>query len=609
MRQKYQQPGARLTGRERCRFRVWAPNARTVDLHLVCPRDEMLPMERAGSGYFELELEGVGPGARYLYRLDGTRERPDPASHLQPLGVHGPSEVVDPSYPWGDDDWAELPLERYVIYELHVGAFSPEGTFAGVEQQLPRLAELGVTALELMPVAPFPGERNWGYDGVYPHAVQLSYGGPTGLKRLVDACHRHGLALILDVVYNHLGPEGNYLWDFGPYFTDRYRTPWGDAVNFDGPHSDEVRAYFIASALRWIDEFHVDALRLDALHAIFDFSARTFLEELAAAVHETTRPGRRAQLIGESDLNDTRLIRPRDRGGFGLDAQWSDDLHHALHSLLTGERRGYYCDFGELEHLARALRDGYAYSGQYSQFRRRRHGNDPRDEPARRFVVCCQNHDQVGNRMRGDRLAALVDLESQKLAAVTVLLSPYVPLIFMGEEYGETAPFLYFVSHGDPELVQAVQEGRRAEFAEFQEGGEPPDPQAEQTFLRSRIDPRREEGGPLHRLYRTLLGLRRDHPVLRHPSKTRHEVSELEGAEGLLVRRWHEQDQLALLLHFGPMPGHVTIDLPDGDWRPLLHTAAARWDGPGSDVSRALRRGAVVELSPRSALLLERDGD
>ena len=339
---------------------------------------------------------------------------------------------------------------------------APEGTFDGAIAQLDRLCDLGVTAVELMPVSQFSGARNWGYDGVYPFAVQASYGGALGLKRFVDECHARGLAVVLDVVYNHVGPEGNYLRDFGPYFTDQYRTPWGDALNFDGPGSDQVRDFFLANALMWQTDFHIDALRLDAVHAIKDTSAYPFLAELADVCREhAAKLGRKFYLIAESDQNDARLVRSSEKGGHGLDAVWSDDYHHAVHCLLTGEREGYYQDFGELEHLALAYSDGFTYAGQHSPFRDRRHGNSAIDLEPWRFVVCCQNHDQIGNRARGERLPSLCDWESVKLAAGLVLLSPHVPLLFMGEEYGETAPFLYFVSHQDPALVEAVRQGRR----------------------------------------------------------------------------------------------------------------------------------------------------
>ncbi len=385
--------------------------------------------------------------------------------------------------------WRGTPLRRYIFYELHVGTFTPEGTFDGVADQLDELAALGITAVELMPVAQFPGERNWGYDGVYPFAVQSSYGGPAGLKRLVDACHRKGLAVVLDVVYNHLGPEGNYLAEFGPYFSDLYRTPWGAPLNFDGPHSDEVRRFFIENALYWITEFHIDALRLDAVHAIRDFSARPFLEELGRTVHlKSSDLGRRVYLIAESALNDTRLIRPAELGGMGLDAQWNDDFHHALHAVVTGERQGYYGDFGKFEQLLKALREGFVYSGEVFRIPQA----PPRQllprHPADRLVVFAQNHDQVGNRRRGDRLTLSLPEEALKMTAGVILLSPYLPLLFMGEEYGETAPFPFFISHSDPDLIEAVRKGRRAEWSSTEGTDEAPDPQDEKTFTSAKLN-------------------------------------------------------------------------------------------------------------------------
>ena len=373
--------GARYLGGGRTAFRVWAPFAEKVEVQLVAPQRGAVRMEKDGRGYFAAEAE-VPQGALYFYAING-REYPDPASRSQPRGVHGPSEVTGLDFPWRDAAWTGIELKDYIIYELHVGTFTAEGTFDAITGHLPELKALGITAVELMPVAQFPGGRNWGYDGVLPYAVQDTYGGPAGLKRLVDACHHEGLAVILDVVYNHIGPEGNHLAEFGPYFTDRYRTPWGAALNFDGPDSDEVRRFFIENALYWVADFHIDALRLDALHAILDISPYTFLEELAAAVHRRAAElGRRVYLIGESSADDARLVRPAAEGGLGLDAQWNDDFHHALHALLTGEKEGYYQDYGEVRHLVKALREGFVYSGEYSAFRRRRHGTSSRDIPA-----------------------------------------------------------------------------------------------------------------------------------------------------------------------------------------------------------------------------------
>jgi maltooligosyltrehalose trehalohydrolase len=478
------------------------------------------PMEAEPRGYFRLSRMQVPEGQRYAYRLDGGPERPDPASLWQLEGVHGPSAVVCTGrFGWTDQRWKGLELDDLVFYELHVGTFTPEGTFHAVIPRLDSLRELGVTAVELMPVGQFPGSRNWGYDGVSPYAVQDSYGGPRGLQRLIDACHARGLAVFLDVIYNHLGPEGNYLGEFGPYFTDRYKTPWGPAFNYDGPGSDAVRDYVLANARMWVEEYHADGLRVDAVHAIFDFSARHILRALKEAVDEAARrAGRRVQVIAESDLNDVRLLLPPERGGYGLDGQWSDDFHHAVHTYLTGERHGYYEDFGRVEDLARVLLEPFLVAGTYSPHRDRTHGAPAGDLAGDRFVVSIQNHDQVGNRARGDRLAALLPPPAQRLAACLMLLSPHLPLLFMGEEYGEDNPFLFFCSFEDAGLVQAVREGRRREFASFAWQGEVPDPQSEGTFSASRLSWSWPEGTPragLRRLYGDLLAARREWPALR----------------------------------------------------------------------------------------------
>jgi maltooligosyltrehalose trehalohydrolase len=573
----------------------------------------MVALSRDGRGYHDGTVEAIEPGCRYLYRLDRQKERPDPASRYQPEGVHGPSQVVDCRFCWEDDCWSGLPLREYLIYELHVGTFTGEGTFEAIVAHLEGLKELGITAIELMPVAQFPGSRNWGYDAVYPFAVQSSYGGPLGLKRLVNACHLSGLAVVLDVVYNHLGPEGNYLGDYGPYFTDRYRTPWGRAINFDGPHSDEVRHFFIQNALSWISEFHVDALRIDAVHAIMDFSAQPFLEDLAGAVKRKAEAlNRRVYLIPESALNDTRLIRSWDLGGFGLDAQWNDDFHHALHTLLTGERTGYYQDFGSIQHLVKALREGYVYSGEYSPYRQRRHGNSSRYVPAHRFVVFAQNHDQVGNRMHGERLSRLVSFEALKLAAGVVLLSPFVPLLFMGEEYGETAAFPYFTSHLDPALVEAVRQGRREEFAAFCWSGEPPDPQDEATFHQAKLDHSLRSQGDhqvLLEFHRELIRLRRATPALRHLSKEDQEVLGFEQERLLLLRRWSRRCEIAAVFQLGAKQQSVLVSLPAGRWLKQLDSAETRWSGPGATMAGEFdSRGSVsVSLPPESFVLLVRD--
>lgn len=591
-------------------FRVWAPRAEKVEVRLVSPRERLLPLSRGKNGYFSGIFEDVAPGSLYFFRLDDAKERPDPASRFQPAGVHGPSQVIAPGFPWTDRDWGGLSLRNYVIYELHVGAFTPAGTFDAVMPHLDELHDLGITAVELMPVAQFPGERNWGYDGVFPYAAQNSYGGPDGLRRLVDACHNRGLAVILDVVYNHLGPEGNYLWDYGFYFTGHYRTPWGEAVNFDGPHSDEVRRFFIENALYWISGCHVDALRLDGLHAILDSSPRPFLAELAVAVHrEAERLNRRVHLMAESDRNDVRLIRAPEVGGYGLDAHWNEDFHHALHTLLTGEQSGYYQDFGRLAQMAKAFREGFVYSGEYSPYRRRRHGSSSRGLPVEQFVVFAQNHDQVGNRLAGDRLTRLVTFEALKLAAGAVILSPFIPLLFMGEEYGETAPFHYFISHLDPALVEAVRRGRREEFAAFAWQDELPDPQSETTFRRGKLGHDLKHRGNhrvLWEFYRELLRLRREVTAFSGPDSR--EIRQDEPQKVLWVRRAGDGPETALGLNFSDRPASLAFPWPTGRWVKLIDSAEARWFGPGSSCPALLQTPTDFSLilPPYSLLLLAR---
>lgn len=596
--------GAYPLGQGRYRFSVWAPLLERVELKLLSPVQRCFTLVRDEQGYWQGEVDGIPPGpVDYLYRLHtqaGVVERPDPASRCQPYGVHGPSRVVDPHFDWQDQGWKGIPLSQWILYELHVGTFTPEGTFAALIPRLPELVELGVNVLELMPVAQFPGERNWGYDGVYPYAVQTSYGGAAGFKALVNACHQLGLAVILDVVYNHLGPEGNYLRDFGPYFTTKYHTPWGAALNFDDCHSDGVREFFLQNAEYWLEEFHLDGLRLDAVHAIYDFGARPFLQELAERVDALeARTGRPRVLIAESDLNDVRLITPREQGGYGLDAQWCDDFHHSLHTLLTGEKTGYYQDFGELEQLAKSYRESYVFSGQYSRYRARRYGNSAAGQPGSQFVVCIQNHDQIGNRMLGERLSQLTSFEGLKLAAAALLLAPMLPLLFMGEEYGEVAPFLYFVSHGDPDLVEAVRQGRRREFSAFAWQGEPPDPQAEETFLRSKLNWELKKAGHhqvLWKWYQALIRLRKTQPALQHLERDGVEVELFSGA-GLALHRRHGSQALLALFNFSPDQPVTYTQWPGGTWEKLLDSHETQWLGKGSSLP-AGSQGDLVEVPP-----------
>ena len=553
-------------------------------------------MEKDGWGYWRARIPGVLPGARYQFRLDGGDTFPDPASFSQPDGVHRPSEVVDlTGFRWDDEGWTGVPLANMILYELHVGSFSASHDFDGVIARLDYLAGLGVNAIELMPLAQFPGERNWGYDGVYPFAIQGSYGGPDGFRRLVNAAHRRGLAVVVDVVYNHFGPEGNYLAQFGPYFTDRYMTPWGSAVNVDDAWSDAVRNFFLSNAQFWLEDMRADVLRLDAVHAIKDLSAVPFvqqLKELAAAI--SLRTGRQKLLIAEIDLNDPRYILPPTRGGYGLDAQWVDEFHHALRTLLTGERRAYYEDFGGIAPLEKAFRDTYVYDGVYSHYRRRVFGAHADACPYDQFVVFSQNHDQIGNRPQGERPIHHLSPAQLRLAATTVLLSPYIPLLFMGEEYGERNPFPYFVSFEDPALIKAIREGRAAEFAGFgEEGAQIPDPESKQTFdsavLSWAIDQE------LLEFYKSLISLRKTRPALQGRTRDSMVVHPAVG-DVLVLERKIITDQVWIYLHFGE--GTAEVENSTGrTLRPVFGSSAC--------VCEPVAPGGSVRLAPWSALVFE----
>ena len=583
--------GATPSGAGRWTFRVWAPKARAVELVLA---DRTIALAREDRGYFAAGADGLHDGDRYRFRLDGSLLRPDPASRSQPDGVHGASALVDPAFAWTDAAFVAPPLRDLVVYQLHVGTFTPEGTFDAATRHFRELRDLGVNALEPLPIAQFPGTRNWGYDGAYPWSAQESYGGATGLRRFIDAAHASGLAVILDVVHNHLGPEGSYLGDYGRYLTARYETPWGPAMNFDGPDSDEVRRFFLESLLMQLREYHVDGFRIDAVHAIVDQSAHPYLAELADVVHAEARAlGRAGYVIAESALNDARVIAPRDEHGWGHDAQWSDDFHHSVHALLTGEREGYYQDYGGIAHLATTLRDGWCYQGQYSTFRRRRYGNSPRGRGPEQLVVAIQDHDQIGNRARGDRLSTLVGSEELKVAAAALLLSPFTPMLFMGEEYGETRPFQFFTSHSEPALIQGVRLGRREEFKEFAWQGEVPDPQSEETFRASILD-RSGGSAELRLLYRELLRLRATIPALRPLRPAPTAVVAGEAAIALVY------DAVAVVLSFGA----GSIELPAGPWEARLDTAEARFGGAGA--TWAGREGGHLAFSGARALLLVR---
>lgn len=547
-------------------FRVWAPVAKHVAIKFD---DAHRPLTPCGDGWWEARVEVAGPGTDYGFVLnnDGI-SLPDPRSLWQPQGVHGPSRVLDHSaFQWNDSAWQAPALKNAVIYELHIGTFTAQGTFDAAAEKFEYLKALGITHIELMPVASFPGARGWGYDGVDLFAPQEAYGGPDALKRLVNAAHAHGLAVLLDVVYNHLGPSGNYLARFGPYFTASHHTPWGDAVNFEDPGSHEVRRFFIDNAKMWLRDYHFDGLRLDAVHAYMDRSAIRFMEQLASEIRDLEREtGRSYAVIAESDLNDPRVVTERERGGYALDAQWSDDFHHALAALLTGESSGYYADFGSMADLAKALRDVFVYDGRYSAYRDNIHGKLVEGLPAWRFLGYAQNHDQVGNRAKGERLSDLVSPGRLKIAAAMALASPFVPLIFQGEEWAASSPFLFFTDH-DPELGRLVSEGRKKEFAAF--GWKPeeiPDPQAESTFTRSRLN-WDEIAEPKHAgvlgWYRELIALRQSHPEFAD-GPTEVEFSEED--------RWLKMRRGQFLVAFNIAPSTLALPI-EADTRVLLKSS------------------------------------
>ncbi|WP_254174405.1 malto-oligosyltrehalose trehalohydrolase [Planktothrix pseudagardhii] len=602
--------GANYLGENRCEFRVWSPLRETVSLKIVSPEERLIPLERDEQGYWNATVENIPPGTRYFYQLEGQFTHPDPASHSQPEGVHGASEVIDQNtFVWQDQNWKTIPLDELIVYELHVGTFTPEGTFEAIIPHLPELLDLGINAIEIMPIGQFPGDRNWGYDGVYLYAPQNSYGGVEGLKRLVNACHQQGVAVILDAVYNYFGPEGNYMAEFGPYFTERYRTAWGFAINYDQAYCQGVRQFVIENALYWLGDFHIDALRLDAADNIFDLGAKHILKELADNVAEfSQQQGRKFYLMAETDLNDAKLIRSKAVGGYGLDVHWCDDFHHAIHTVLTGENMGYYKDYGRCEQLAKSYRESFIYTWDYSPNRQRLHGESAIDCPPYQFLVFSQNHDQVGNRLLGERLTALVSYEALKLAAATVLLSPYIPLLFMGEEYGEPAPFQYFISHSDLELVEAVRKGRKADFEAFHLAGDPPDVQSREIFDQCKLNWNLKQEGKhkiLWEFYQNLIRLRRSIPALKLRDRNHQEVQCIEEDKLLIFRRWFEDQQVLCLINFSKNPVSYSPNLIGKTWHKLLDSTDEKWMGLGSNLPETLTDTSELTLVPESFVLYE----
>jgi maltooligosyltrehalose trehalohydrolase len=552
-------------------FGVWAPNVGSL---AVRTGGRTVPLAAGERGTWWGRVEGAEAGDDYLLVLDGDRERPDPRSRFQPDGVHGPSRLVDLAS--APAPFAPPALRDLVFYELHCGTFTPQGTFDAAARRVGHLVDLGVTAVEVMPVAAFPGSRGWGYDGVALYAVHAAYGGPAGFRRFVDACHDAGLAVFLDVVYNHLGPDGNYLAEFGPYFSDRSTTPWGAAVNLDGPGSDFVRGFVLDNAEQWVSGYGVDGLRLDAVHNLHDRSSVHILEELAERVH-AARPG--SVVVAESDLHQPLLV-----NGYGIDAMWADDLHHAIHVALTGETSGWYDGFQDLQALAKALESGWVFTGQFYPALDRRHGRDPVGLGGERFVVCSQNHDQVGNRAFGDRLATLVGPDLDAVASVLVACSPYLPLLFQGQEWGETRPFLFFTDHG-PELAESVRQGRQAEFAAFG-WAEVPDPNDPATFERSKLDWSRA-AGPALELWRALLWLRRDVPALGNCRRDLATARVDPERRLVVLERADPSGSLAVVVaNLGQRPQQLPVDT--GKLRLRLATRPSLPDGELSGESAAV---------------------
>jgi len=599
--------GVHFNQNETTNILLWAPKAQQVNL-FVPGTNKKIMLQHQGFGYWWADTNEVKENDLYQFEVDGSGQfYPDPASRFQPQGVHGPSMAIDVAkYAVDNTQWQNIDLNKYIIYELHTGTFSPAGTFDGIIEKLPHLKDLGITAIEIMPVAQFAGNRNWGYDGTFPFAVQNSYGGPEGLHRLVKACHQQGIAVIIDVVYNHLGPEGNYLDVFGHYFTNKYLTPWGSALNFDDAWCDGVRDYFIENVLMWFRDYKIDALRLDAVHAIKDNSPVHILKEIKQRVDRLMEATcQRHYLIAEMDLNDTRYINALQKGGYGMDAQWVDEFHHTLRIAAGGKTTGYYEDFNGLEHLAKSLNDAYVFDGLYSHHRKKIFGIKATDNPGQQFVVFSQNHDQVGNRMLGERTSQLLSFELQKVLAAAVLCSPYLPMLFMGEEYGETNPFLYFVSHTDAALAKAVSKGRMKEFASFHAQGEAPDPNAPETFKQSKLQWQliiKEKHAKMLSFYKALITLRNTQPALYNLNRRQANAWCNKANNTLVLKRWYAEEFIFCIFNFSDQPQTEAIGSHGKDWQVLLNSAHAQWNGLANATTITIK-GGQVQLQPHSMVV------
>ncbi len=605
--------GAQYLQNNTTQFTVWAPEKETMQLHIVHPTAQKLQMQKDKEGYFTITAENVQPGSRYFFMPDGKKDYPDPTSNYQPEDVFGPSEVIDHNaYEWHDANWRGLPFNDLILYELHVGTFTAEGTFEAIIPFLNDLAATGINAIELMPINQFSGNRNWGYDATYPYAVHNTYGGPEGLKKLVDACHQKGIAVFLDVVYNHLGPEGNYLSKYGPYFNDKYCTPWGDALNFDGEWSDGVREYISNNPVYWFTNFHIDGLRLDAVHEIYDKGAVSIwqlMQQKALAAEQQT--GRRLYFIAECDLNSPRVIKYTEDGGLGFDAQWLDDFHHILYVMLDPNGRDRYVDFYKMEQLAKAYKEGFVHSGEWVQFRKRKHGTSSAGVLGNRFVAFNLNHDQVGNRIGGERLSMLINFEKQKLAAAALMLSPYIPMLFMGEEYGEDTPFFFFISHHDQSNIKAVQEGRRNEFANYglKEGEDFPDPYDENTFNRCKLQWHKRKDGKYKVMLdwmKALIQLRRTNAMVQNFDKNDIKAYNI-SQDGLILLRQDDGGKEFLVCCFNFSDKELNYTLPSykESWHKIIDSKEQQWmvDEAAHSLQTDVKGGDTIQLQPSSAIV------
>ena len=603
--------GVTFPKKDQAEVLVWAPTPEHVAIK-INDHPETIPLNREDFGYWHLKTSQIHPGDHYMFVFNGDKEHPDPASLSQPQGIQGPSQAIDTdAFYWEDRGWVNPSLESYLLYEIHVGTFTPEGTFAALESKLDYLKALGVTAIQLMPVAQFSDSRNWGYDGVFTYAAQNSYGGASKLHHLINTCHFKGIAVVLDVVYNHFGPEGNYLDEFGPYLTDKYCTPWGDAVNFDDAWCDGVRHYMLENALMWFRDFHIDALRLDAAHAMKDGSPVHILQELRQQVDQLMEEtGRRHYLMVECDLNDPRFINPLAENGYGMDAQWVDEFHHSLRVTVGEEKKGYYADFKGLANLEKSYRDAYVYDGQFSVVRHKLFGHKVERNPGQQFIVFSQNHDQVGNRKRGERSSQLVSAAMLNVMAGAVLVSPYVPLLFMGEEWGETNPFFYFASHSEAGIGEAIKKGRQEEFGSSQSAGDVPDPNTKATYDQAKVQwnlPATEPHQTLLRYYQTLIALRQQLPALHNLNRQQLEVTACDDEQTLLLHRWHEDQHVLCLMNFSNQPQSVTLTIlgESVPWQKLLDSADPQWhpENGVSSASETVSDAQPIMLQPESLVI------